>query len=241
MKLPVDLNADLGESYGTWTLGDDAALLPLITSANVACGFHAGDPLTLRRTLALAVEHGVVVGAQVSYPDLVGFGRRQMDVAADELEADVLYQVAALDGLARVAGTRVRYVKAHGALYHRTLVDDLQASALVGAVVAYDPGLPLVTMAGGALAGAAAARGLRVVREGFADRAYGPDGRLVSRSQPGAVHHDAAVVAAQAVALAASGSVDSLCLHGDTPGAVAHAVAVREALAAAGVGLRSFV
>lgn len=238
--MSVDLNADLGESYGRWVLGDDAALLALITSANVACGFHAGDPLTLRRTLAAACELDVVVGAQVSYPDLVGFGRRQMDVASDELTADVLYQLAALDGLARVAGTRVRYLKPHGALYHRTLIDEVQAAAVAEAVVSYDSSLPVLTMAGGALASAADAAGLRVVREGFADRAYGADGRLVPRTEPGAVHHDAAVAAAQAVTLARAGTVDSICLHGDTAGAVAHAVAVRSALADAGIMLASF-
>jgi 5-oxoprolinase (ATP-hydrolysing) subunit A len=236
----MDLNADVGESYGSWVLGDDAALLPLITSANVACGFHAGDPLTLRRTVAGAVAHDVVIGAQVGYPDLVGFGRRAMDVAADELEADVLYQLGALDGLARAAGSRVRYVKPHGALYHRVLYDEGQASAVVSAVIAYDAGLSVLTMADGALASAAAAQGLRVVREGFADRAYGADGRLVPRDQPGAVHTDAAVVAAQAVRLAEGGEVDSLCLHGDTPGAVEHASAVRSALSAAGIAVAGF-
>jgi len=239
--MSIDLNADLGESYGSWSLGDDAALLPLITSANVACGFHAGDPLTLRRTLATAVGHGVVVGAQVSYPDLVGFGRRQMDVAPDELEADVLYQLAALDGLARVAGTRVRYLKPHGALYHRTLSDKAQAGAVAAAVTAYDPTLPVLTMAGGALAVAAAEAGLRVVREGFADRAYRSDGLLVPRTEPGAVHHEVAVVVRQAVELAEAGRVDTICLHGDTPGAVAFARAVRDALGEAGIPVQPFV
>jgi UPF0271 protein len=237
----IDLNADLGESYGSWRLGDDAALLPLLTSANVACGFHAGDPLTLRRTVAAAGRLGVVVGAQVSYPDLVGFGRREMAVAADELEADVLYQLAALDGLCRTEGTRVRYLKPHGALYHRTLKDPEQAHAVVAAVVAYGADLPVVTMAAGELAAAAAAAGLRVIREGFADRAYGPDGRLIPRGQPGAVLDDPDQAAAQALAVAASGLVDSICLHGDTPGAVAFARAVRERLEAAGATIRPFV
>ena len=237
----VDLNADLGESYGSWRLGDDSALLPLITSANIACGFHAGDPLTLRQTVALAVRHSVVIGAQVSYPDLVGFGRRQMDMGRDELEADVLYQIAALDGLARSAGTVVRYLKPHGALYHCTLKDGRQAEAVVAAVLAWPTELPIVTMAGGALAVCAERAGLHVVREGFADRAYAADGSLVPRSEPGSVLHDSADVAGQALGLVAGGQVDSICLHGDTPGAVAHAVAVRQALAASDVPVRSFV
>jgi UPF0271 protein len=237
----IDLNADLGESYGSWILGDDAALLPLITSANIACGFHAGDPLTLRRTVSLAVDCGVVIGAQVSYPDLVGFGRRLMEVEPDQLEADVLYQLSALDGISRVAGAAVRYVKPHGALYHRTLVDERQAHALAAAVAAYSADLPVVTMAGSVLAAAAAHAGLRVVAEGFADRAYTADGLLVPRGQPGAVLDDVAAVAAQAVRLASGKSVSTVCLHGDTPGAVTFARAVREALTAAGVSIHSFV
>jgi UPF0271 protein len=237
----VDLNADLGESYGQWVLGDDAALLPLITSANVACGFHAGDPLTLRRTVELAVEHGVVIGAQVGYPDLVGFGRRRMDLEPAELEADVLYQLAALDGISRVAGARVRYVKPHGALYHRALADESQAAALVAAVAAYAEDLAVVTMAGSVLAAVAAAAGLRVVVEGFADRGYSAAGRLVPRGQPGDVLTDPDAVAAQAVRLVGTGQLQTLCLHGDTPGAVVLARAVRAALASADVTIRSFV
>jgi UPF0271 protein len=237
----VDLNADLGESYGQWVLGDDAALLPLITSANVACGFHAGDPLTVRRTVELAVEHGVVIGAQVGYPDLVGFGRRRMDLEPAELEADVLYQLAALDGISRVAGARVRYVKPHGALYHRALADEPQAAALVAAVAAYAEDLAVVTMAGSVLAAVAAAAGLRVVVEGFADRGYSAAGRLVPRGQPGDVLTDPDAVASQAVRLVGTGQLQTLCLHGDTPGAVALARAVRAALASADVTIRSFV
>jgi UPF0271 protein len=236
----IDLNADLGESYGRWQLGDDAALLPLITSANVACGFHAGDPLTLRRTVATAADAGVVIGAQVSYPDLVGFGRRAMDVEPAELSADVLYQIAALDGLSRVAGVRVRYVKPHGALYHRTLTDHRQAGALAAAAAEWSTELAVVTMAEGALARAAAGRGLRVISEGYADRAYDSKGFLVPRSEPGAVHTDTSVIVAQALALARAGSVGSICLHGDTPDAVAHAQAIRAAFADAGIAVQSF-
>jgi UPF0271 protein len=234
----VDLNADVGESYGRWQLGDDAALLPLLTSANVACGFHAGDPLTLRRTVALAAEHGVSVGAQVSYPDLGGFGRRAMDLAPDELEADVLYQLGALEGLCRAAGTEVGYLKAHGALYHRTVDDEGQADAVVAALLAHGGGLPVLTTAGSALAVSASAAGVRVVSEGFADRRYDAEGRLVPRTEPGALLTDPHEVADQAVRLAAT--VDSLCLHGDTPGAPALAEAVRSALAAADVAVESF-
>jgi UPF0271 protein len=237
----VDLNADLGESYGQWVLGDDASLLPLITSANIACGFHAGDPLTLQRTVELAVAHDVVIGAQVSYPDLVGFGRRRMDVEPAELAADVLYQLSALDGISRVAGAGVRFVKPHGALYHRALVDEQQAGAVVAAVAAYSKDLAVVTMAGSVLAATAAAAGLRVVAEGFADRAYTADGRLVPRGEPGAVLSDEAAVAAQALRLVGSSTVQTLCLHGDTPGAVSFARAVRAALTAADVTIRSFV
>jgi UPF0271 protein len=236
----IDLNADVGESFGTWRLGDDHALLPLVSSANVACGFHAGDPLTLRRTVAHAVANGVVIGAQVSYPDLVGFGRRAMELTHDELEADVLYQLAALDGLARVAGAGVRYVKPHGALYHRVLTDRSQAEAVVAAIIAFDAGLAVLTMPHGELAAAAEASGVTVVAEAYADRAYREDGTLVPRSEAGAVLHEPSEVAAQAVRLAADGRFRSICLHGDTPGAVALAGTVRQALTAAGMRVRPF-
>jgi 5-oxoprolinase (ATP-hydrolysing) subunit A len=236
----IDLNADLGESFGRWTLGDDAALLPFLSSANVACGFHAGDALTLQRTVAEATARGVVVGAQVSYRDLAGFGRREMSIASDELTADVLYQIGALEGLCRVAGTAVRYVKPHGALYHRTLRDPEQAEALVQAVRTYDPTLPILTMAGGQLDRIARDLGLRVAHEGFADRSYGPDGLLVPRTQPDALITDPATAARQAVALARGGDVTSLCIHGDTPTAVEIGRAVREGLYAEGIAIRSF-
>lgn len=236
----MDINADVGESFGRWTLGDDASLLPLITSANVACGFHAGDPTTLRATVLEATRLGVVVGAQVSYPDLAGFGRRAMEVQPRDLEADVLYQMSALDGLCRVAGSAVRYLKPHGALYHRTLVDAAQAEAVASAVSVYDETLPILTMDDGALADAARRRGLRVVREGFVERAYRPDGRLVPRTEPGALLTDPAEAAAQAARLVDVGRFDSLCVHGDTAGAAAIAAAVRAALDAAGITVRAF-
>ena len=236
----IDLNADVGESFGRWQLGDDSALMPSLTSANVACGFHAGDALTLRRTVVEAARYDVAVGAQVSYRDLAGFGRREMEVEPDELAADVLYQIGALEGLCRTAGTAVRYVKPHGALYHRTLKDPVQASALVAAVVDYDPALPLMTMAGGEVETAARVAGLRVILEGFADRAYDESGRLVPRTQEGALLTEPNAVAAQAVRLATSGQVHSLCLHGDTPGAPLLARSVRAALEEAGFALRAF-
>lgn len=248
----VDLNADLGESFGAWRLGDDDALLGVVTSANVSCGFHAGDPTTMRRTVAAAQARGVVVGAQVSYPDLVGFGRRAMDVAPDDLTADVLYQLGGLDAMCRAAGTRVRYLKPHGALYARTAADPSQAAAVAEAVRSYDRSLPLLGPAGSAAERAAADAGIAFVGEGFADRALQPDGRLVPRGRPGAVLTDEAAVVARAVRMVVDGEVDaddgsrvpvtvqSLCLHGDTPGAAALARAVRRGLADAGLAVRPF-
>jgi len=251
-RAAVDLNADLGESFGRWVLGDDAALLPLLSSANVACGFHAGDPLTLRRTCEGAAEHGVAVGAQVGYRDLAGFGRRFLDASPDELAADVLYQLGALDGMARAAGTRVTYLKPHGALYHATVDDEGQATAVVEAVRAYDASLPVLGLPGSRLLAVAADAGLRAVPEAFADRAYTPQGRLVDRRRPGAVLSDPDVVAARVVRLALDGEVEavdgsvvavgaaSVCVHGDSPGAVAMARAVRAGLERAGVAVRAF-
>ena len=235
----LDLNADVAESFGRWRLGDDDALLPLLTSANVACGFHAGDARTIRETVAHCAALGVVVGAQVSYRDLAGFGRRAMDVDPGDLEADVLYQLAAVDGLARVAGARARYVKPHGALYHRVLDDDEQAAALVAAVTAWDGDAAVLTQPG-ELARQAQAAGLTVVLEAFADRGYTASGRLVPRTAPGALLTDPDAAAEQAVRLAADGRYGSLCVHGDTPGAARIAAAVRQALISAGHKLAPF-
>jgi UPF0271 protein len=248
----MDLNSDLGEGYGRWALGDDAAMLEVVTSANVACGFHAGDPATIERTVGTAVERGVAVGAQVSYPDLAGFGRREIDVAPGDLTADVLYQLGALEAFAKAAGSRVRYVKPHGALYNRIARDPVQAAAVVEAIRRYDPALPLLTLPGSAAMEAAREAGVPTVAEGFADRAYTGEGRLVSRREPGAVLHDPERVAARAVVMATEGRVEtidggqvevevrSLCVHGDTPGAVDLARAVRAALEEAGVALEAF-
>ena len=250
--LVVDLNSDLGEGFGIWKLGDDEALLDIVTSANVACGFHAGDPNILRRVCDAAVSRGVSIGAQVSYRDLAGFGRRSIDVDAATLTNDVIYQIGALDGFARVAGSRVRYVKPHGALYNRTVHDEQQAAAVVAALVAYDPTLPLLGLPGSELLRHAEQAGLRTVTEAFADRGYTAQATLVPRSQPNALLHDAAEVAQRMVHMLVTGrlqSVDgtevavsarSICVHGDSPGAVAMAVAVRKAMAEAGVEIRPF-
>ncbi len=249
----IDLNADLGEGYGVWQLGDDEALLAVVTSANIACGFHAGDASTIRRACAGAARRKVTVGAQVSYRDLAGFGRRRIDYQPDELTDEVLYQIGALDGLCRPEGTGVRYVKPHGALYHACVDDEVQAAAVVRAVREYDPALPLLAAPGSALLRLATEAGLSAVPEGFADRAYTPEGGLVPRSVSGAVLHDPEQVADRAVRLArdhevraVDGSVGvltvrSLCLHSDTPGAVELAHRVRAALVDAGLTLAPFV
>jgi 5-oxoprolinase (ATP-hydrolysing) subunit A len=203
----IDLNADLGEGFGVWRLGDDDALLGVVSSANVACGFHAGDPLTMRRVCGRAAAAGVAVGAQVSYRDLAGFGRRFIDVEPAELAAEVLYQLAALDGIARAAGTRVSYVKPHGALCNAAVTHEGQAQAVVDAVLAFDRRLPVLGLPGSALLRSAEAAGMRPVAEGFADRGYTSDGRLVPRREPGALIEDAAAVAERAVRMATDGVV----------------------------------
>jgi UPF0271 protein len=248
----IDLNADLGEGYGIWRLGDDLALLDIVTSANIACGFHAGDPVTIRRTCAAAIDRGVAIGAQVSYRDLAGFGRREMDVEPEELCAEVLYQLAALDGVARAMGGKVSYVKPHGALYNRICRDREQAVAVVDAVADYDPSLPLLTLPGSVVHEVAAAAGVRTVTEAFADRAYTDTGTLVPRRETGAVIHDPETVSSRAVRMAKEGVVTSasgaevtvtarsICVHGDTPDAVTLARAVRDRLLEAGVALQAF-
>lgn len=249
----IDLNADLGESFGQWTLGDDDALLDLVTSANVACGFHAGDPTVLRTTCERAAERGVAIGAQVGYRDLAGFGRRFIDVEPRDLTNDVLYQIGALEAFARVAGTQVRYVKPHGALYNAIVHHEAQAAAVVEAVRRYDPSLPVMGMPGSVWLRLAEEAGLAVVPEAFADRAYTPEGTLVSRREPDAVLHDPDEVAERCVRMVTRGEVTavdgsvvpvraaSLCVHGDSPGAVAMARAVRGRLERAGVTVAPFL
>lgn len=247
MNKRINLNADLGEGFGPWTMGADAELLGIIASANVACGFHAGDPLVMRRTLRLAKQRGVEIGAHVAYPDLQGFGRRRMEMAPEELEAAILYQIGALAGLAQAEGLRLAHVKPHGALYNMAARDAALSSAIAAAVAAFDRALVLFGLAGGALVAAGRAAGLRVAEEAFADRSYEPDGQLTPRGIPGAVLSDPAAAAAQAVALATRGEVvargggllrlraDTICVHGDRPDAAAFARALREALSTAGL------
>lgn len=248
----IDLNADLGEGFGVWRLGDDDAMLGIVTSANVACGFHAGDPAGVLRVCRAAAERGVRIGAQVSYRDLAGFGRRFIDVAAEDLVADVVYQIGALQAIAAAAGSAVSYVKPHGALYNTIVTNREQAAAVAEAVRLVDPTLPVLGIAGSAFFDEADRAGLRTVAEAFADRAYRPDGQLVSRREPGAVLDDPAAIADRVVNMVTSGrvtaidgspvavSVESVCVHGDSPGAVDIATAVRDRLKAAGTDIRAF-
>lgn len=245
--MTIDLNSDLGESFGRWTLGDDAALLRIVTSANVACGFHAGDPSGLRATVRAALTAGVAVGAHPSYWDLRGFGRVPMDLSATVVRDDVLYQVGALAALVRAEGGRLRHVKPHGALYNAMALDAELALAVAEGVAAVDPRLPLLVLAGSPAEEALRAADVPLRREGFLDRAYLPDGTLAPRGTPGAVHGDPERVVAQALELAGAGrvttqdgsvrpmTVDTLCLHGDTEGAQELARRVRHALEDAGI------
>jgi 5-oxoprolinase (ATP-hydrolysing) subunit A len=249
----VDLNADLGESFGVWRLGDDEAMLDIVTSANVACGFHAGDPALLLSTCRAAADRGVRIGAQVSYRDLAGFGRRFIDVPPEELTAEVIYQIGALQAIASVSGSAVSYVKPHGALYNSIATAGNQARAVAEAVHSVDPNLPVLGLAGSAFFREAEQFGLRTVPEAFADRSYRPDGQLVSRRERNAVLHDTAEIADRVASMVSAGRVDavdgstipitveSICVHGDSPGAVQIASAVRERLVAEGVDLKSFV
>ncbi len=248
----IDLNSDLGEGYGAWTMGDDAAMLDIVSSANVACGFHAGDPAGILATLRQAARRGVAVGAHVSYPDRVGFGRRAMQIDPDDLAADVIYQIGALQGMARAAGTRVAYVKPHGALYNTIASDLRQGDAVIAAIRAVDRSLILMGLAGAPILSRAREAGLATVAEAFADRAYTAQGTLVPRGQAGAVLHDPGTIAVRMVRLATEGLVqavdgstlrlaaDSICVHGDSPGAVRMARELRAALVAAGIGVASF-
>jgi UPF0271 protein len=247
----IDLNSDLGESFGAWTMGQDAALMTAITSANVACGFHAGDPGVMRETLALARAHHVAVGAHPGFPDLGGFGRREMSCSPREVEDLVLYQVGALTAMASAQGLRLQHVKAHGALYNMACRDERLAGAVARATAAADDALILFGLPGSALLDAGTKLGLRVAAEVFADRAYHADGSLVSRATPGSVIHDEAEVVARTVRMArertvtaldgaaVSLSADTICVHGDTPGAARLAAALRAALESAGVDVRA--
>ncbi len=250
--MTVDLNADLGESFGVWQLGDDEAMLDVVTSANVACGFHAGDPALVRRTCRAASERGVRIGAQVSYNDLAGFGRRFIDVEPEDLAADIIYQIGALQALAQASGATVSYVKPHGALYNAIVTHRDQARAVAAAVHAVDPALAVLGLAGSAFFTEAEELGLRTVPEAFADRAYRADGQLVSRRVANAVLHDVEEITDRVASMVATGRVaavdgstipvivESVCVHGDSPGAVAIANAVRDRLIADGVELKAF-
>ncbi|SDE49083.1 UPF0271 protein [Paracoccus isoporae] len=245
----MDLNSDMGESFAAWKMGDDAAMLDLVSSANIACGFHAGDPAGMLATLRLAAERGVAVGAHPGYRDLAGFGRRAMDVSPVDLTADVIYQIGALDALARSAGTRVSYIKPHGSLYNSIAQGGAQAEAVIAAICAYDPALPLMGLAGSRVLAQARAAGLSVIAEAFADRGYRADGQLLSRREPGAVLHDPEAVAQRMVRLVREGVIraadgrdvaieaDSICVHGDSPGAVAMARRIRALFDAEGIAL----
>jgi 5-oxoprolinase (ATP-hydrolysing) subunit A len=244
----IDLNCDIGESLGAWTMGQDDAVLAHVTSANIACGFHAGDPLTMRRTVAAAVKHGVAVGAHPSLPDLVGFGRREMRVSTDETYAMTLYQIGALAAVARAAGTALHHVKPHGALYNMAAKDRALADAIAAAVRDFDRALILVGLAGGELPRAGEAAGVPVAHEAFADRRYEADGSLMARSKSGAVIDDVDAAVAQAISIATRGEArtpdgplriraDTLCVHGDRPDAAVFARRLREGLEAAGVSI----
>lgn len=252
MNRIIDLNSDLGEGFGAWKMGDDEAMMALVSSANIACGFHAGSPSIMLKTLQAATTCGVSIGAHVSYPDLVGFGRRNMDITSDALTADVIYQIGALQGLARAAGTRVSYVKPHGALYNTIAHNAIQAQAVISAIVAVDPALPLLGLAGSPLKTWAEEANLRFVAEAFADRAIHRDGHLVARNEPGAVLTDARTIANRVVRLVEEGGMeaidghftkiaaDSVCLHGDNPAALAIARQIRAALDARHITIAAF-
>ncbi|MDX9992153.1 MAG: 5-oxoprolinase subunit PxpA [Anaerolineales bacterium] len=238
--MKIDLNCDLGESFGAYTLGSDAAIMPYVTSVNIACGFHAGDPSVMQTTLRLAKQHGLAIGAHPGWPDLQGFGRREMKIAPPEAEALVLYQIGALAAFARAEGVELRHVKPHGALYNQAAKDMALAEAVARAVKRFSVDLVLIGLAGCGLLDAGRAIGLKVADEAFPDRAYNPDGSLMPRHLPGAVLENPAEIAANAVRLTREGirfeerviRPDTLCLHGDHPGAVENARRVREALCA---------
>lgn len=251
--MKIDINSDLGESFGPWPMGDDARMLDIVSSANIACGFHAGDPAGILKTITAALQKNVIIGAHVGYRDLAGFGRRNIDVASHDLQADVIYQIGALQGLANSVGGSVKYVKPHGALYNTIAHDKRQANDVISAILAIDKNLVLMALAGSPIIEWARTRGLTVVAEAFADRAYMPDGCLVSRRESGAVITDPQTVAKRILNLVKTGSItaidgsqvqlqaQSICVHGDSPGAVAIAEELRKHLESSGVKLESFI
>jgi UPF0271 protein len=250
--MKIDLNCDTGEGFGVYRLGCDEEIIPLVTSVNIACGFHASDPVNMYNTVKLAKKYGVAVGVHPSYPDLTGFGRRALAATPEEVKADVIYQIGALKGFCLAEGVSLQHVKAHGALYNVADKDISVATAIAEAVKAVDPGLYMVCLSQSAMIEAAQKVGVRYVEEAFADRAYTREGNLVSRRLEGSVIHDPALVAQRVVRMVKEKAVTSIdgvevalnaetiCLHGDTPGAVAIARTIREALTAAGVKLQAF-
>lgn len=251
--ISIDLNSDLGEGYGAWKMGDDEAMLGIVSSANIACGFHAGDPAGILKTVQKAAAHNVTIGAHVSYPDRVGFGRRDMDLTSEELVGDIIYQIGALQGMARAAGTRVSYVKPHGALYNHIATHERQGLAVIKAMQMVDPSLALMGLAGTNILDLARREGVAVIGEAFADRGYTAEGLLVSRRAPGAVLHDPQEVAARMVDFVRTGEItaqdgtrvklaaQSICLHGDSPGAVAMAQTIRQRFEQEEIQIRSFM
>ncbi len=249
--MPIDLNCDMGESFGVYTIGHDAEVMPYITSANVACGFHGGDPMVIRDTVRLAKRYGVAVGAHPGFPDLVGFGRRELHMTPREVEDSLIYQIGAVAGLAAAEGVRLQHVKAHGALYNMAVRSRELAEAIARAIAAVDRTLVMLGLPDSELLRAGANYGLRVAAEAFADRAYEPDGSLVSRRKPGAVIHDPEAVVARVVRMARDrvveaidGStvrlqVDTICTHGDTPGAHELVRRIRDRLEREGVEVRA--
>lgn len=251
--MSIDLNSDVGESYGVYSFGQDDDLLDVVSSANIACGFHGGDPVGIAKTVNLAAKNGVAIGAHVSYPDLVGFGRRFIDISPEDLTWDIIYQIGALEGIAKTAGTHVRYVKPHGALYNRIATDEIQARAVVEAIAKYDNSLTILTLPNSVIISAAKEMGLKTATECFADRAYQHNGQLVPRNQPNAVLHNENAIIERALEMASSGTVttvegktidvkaDSICLHSDTPGAGNLGRQIRNAMGKAGLVISPFI
>jgi UPF0271 protein len=247
--MSIDLNCDMGESFGRYALGNDAEIMPLITSANIACGLHAGDPPAMQATIRLAKQFGVTVGAHPGWLDLQGFGRREMSFTPEETEAFVLYQIGALAAFAKAEGVELHHVKPHGALYNQAAKDKALAEAIARAIKSFDKNLIFVGLAGSAMIRAGIALGLRVANEGFPDRRYNEDGTLVSRKQTNAIIESPKEVAAHAISLAKEGidfagkrvHVDTLCLHGDNPKAAENAKLVREALSQSGIQVKALI
>ena len=247
----IDINCDMGESFGAWRMGDDDAIMPLVSSANIACGFHGGDPATIRRTVKLAMDARVAIGAHPSLPDLMGFGRRTMRISAQDMYDYVLYQAGAVGAFVRAAGGRLHHVKCHGALYNMAATDTSLAGAMADAVKALGPGVMLYALAGSRMVEAAAQTGVPVVEEAFADRSYQPDGTLTPRGAAGAMIEDAEQAVRQAIGMVQRGMVatagggnyrlrpGTICLHGDQPGALRFAIALRAALQQSGIVVKA--